>query len=253
FSDLIEDRTDLTIERKVNLGGTQVCFSALKTGDIDLYFDYSGTAYGDTLNYPPISDVEEVYQTVKADFKNKFNINVLKQMGYNNTYVLAITKDTAQRYNLETISDLSEVANKLIAGTTLEFLNREDGLLGITKFYNFQFKDSKGLDGSPRYTALINNDTNVVDAFSTDGLLKKFNLVSLKDDKNFFPPYYAIPLARAEILSKYPEIEPVIAELGDILTDEVMIDLNYKVDELQMEPDTVAREFLVENGLIHSN
>lgn len=253
FSDLIEDRTDLTIERKVNLGGTQVCFSALKTGDIDLYFDYSGTAYGDTLNYPPISDVEEVYQTVKADFKEKFNINVLKQMGYNNTYVLAVTKDTAQKYNLETISDLAAVANKFVAGTTLEFLNREDGLLGITKFYNFQFKDSKGLDGSPRYTALINNDTNVVDAFSTDGLLKKFNLVSLKDDKNFFPPYYAIPLVRAEILSKYPEIEPVIAELGDILTDEVMIDLNYKVDELQMEPEDVALDFLIENGLISSN
>ncbi len=250
FADLIEEKTDLNVERKVNLGGTQVCFSALKSGDIDLYFDYSGTAYGDTLNYPPISDMNKVYNTVKKDFKEKFNISVLKQMGFNNTYVLAVTKETAQKYNLKSISDMAKVAPNLIAGTTLEFLNREDGLLGITKKYNFKFRDTKGLDGSPRYTALINKETSVVDAFSTDGLLKKFELVSLEDDKNFFPPYYAIPLVREEIIQKYPEIEPVIEELGDILTNDVMIELNYKVDELQKEPAAVAKEFLVEKGLL---
>jgi osmoprotectant transport system permease protein len=250
FSDLIEDRSDISVDRKVNLGGTQVCFSSLKSDDIDLYFDYSGTAYGDTLNYPPISDMEEVYNTVKKDLKELYDIDVLKQMGFNNTYVLAVTKETAEKYHLNSISDLAKVANKLIAGTTLEFLNREDGLLGITKLYNFQFKDEKGLDGSPRYNALMNQNTDVVDAFSTDGLLKKFDLVTLEDDRNFFPPYYAIPLMRGEILTKYPEIVPVIEELGDILTDEIMVELNYKVDELQMEPDQVASDFLVENGLI---
>lgn len=110
FADLIEEKTDLNVERKVNLGGTQVCFSALKSGDIDLYFDYSGTAYGDTLNYPPISDMNKVYNTVKKDFKEKFNISVLKQMGFNNTYVLAVTKETAQKYNLKSISDMAKVA-----------------------------------------------------------------------------------------------------------------------------------------------
>lgn len=250
FSDLIEENTDLNVERKVNLGGTQVCFSALKSGDIDLYFDYSGTAYGDTLKYPPISDMDKVYNTVKKDFKEKFNIEVLKQMGFNNTYVLAVTKETAQKYNLKTISDMAKVASNLTAGATLEFVNREDGLLGITKKYNFKFKDTKGLDGSPRYTALINKETSVVDAFSTDGLLKKFDLVPLEDDKNFFPPYYAIPLVREDILKKYPEIEPLIEQLGDILSNEVMIELNYKVDELQMDPSVVAREFLIEKGLI---
>ncbi len=250
FSDLIEDRTDIIVERKVNLGGTQVCFSALKSEDIDLYFDYSGTAYGDTLNYPPISDMEEVYQTVKSDFKNQFNIEVLKQMGFNNTYVLAVTRETAQKYNLKTISDLARVGSELRAGTTLEFLNREDGLPGITRMYRFQFKNTKGLDGSPRYTALMKKETDVIDAFSTDGLLKKFDLASLKDDKSFFPPYYAIPLIRGEMIEKYPEIAPIIEELGDMLTDEVMMELNYKVDELQMDPETVARDFLEDNGML---
>lgn len=251
MSDLIEERTDITVERKVNLGGTQVCFSALRSDDIDVYIDYSGTAYGDTLNYPPITDMEEVYDTVKADFKEKFDIGVLQQMGFNNTYVLAVTKETADQYNLESISDLSKVASGLKAGTTFEFLNREDGIPGLIKHYNFNFKETTGLDGSPRYLALINKETDVVDAFATDGLLEKFGLVTLEDDKNFFPPYYAIPLVRGETLEEYPEIEELLDELGTYLNDDVMIELNYKVDELQMEPDNVAREFLVENGLIN--
>jgi len=250
FADLIEDKTDIKVERKVNLGGTQVCFTALKSGDIDIYFDYSGTAYGDTLKYPPIADMDIVYQTVKTDFKEKFNIEVLKQMGFNNTYVLAVTKDIAEQYNLKTISDLAKVASKLKAGTTLEFLNRDDGIPGLTEFYNFKFKDTVGLDGSPRYVAMINKETDVVDAFSTDGLLKKFKLITLEDDKNFFPPYYAIPLIRGEVIEMYPEIIPIIEELGTKLTNEIMIELNYKVDELQMEPNVVAREFLIESGFI---
>ncbi len=250
FSDLIEDRTDISVERRINLGGTQVCFSALQSGAIDMYIDYSGTAYGDTLDYPPITDMEEVYNTVKSDFKEQFNIDVLKQMGFNNTYVLAVTKETAEQYSIKTISDLSKVAPNLVIGSTLEFLNREDGLPGLTKLYNFNFKDTIGLDGSPRYLALTNKETDVVDAFATDGLLKKFELVTLEDDKNFFPPYYAIPLVRGEIVENYPEIIPIIEELGDILTDDIMAELNYKVDELQMEPDVVANEFLMESGLL---
>lgn len=249
-SDLIEDKTDISVDRKINLGGTQVIFSSLKSGDIDMYFEYTGTAYGDTLKYPPKTDMEEVYNTVKKEFKEKFDIEVLKQMGFNNTYVLAVTKETAAKYNLKTISDLKSVASNLSAGTTFEFLNREDGLPGIMKFYNFKFKNTIGLDSSPRYLSLVNKETDVVDAFSTDGLLKKFELVTLEDDKKFFPPYYAIPVIKSDVLDKYPEVQQIVEDLGDILTNEIMMELNYKVDELQMEPEDVAKEFLVENGLL---
>ncbi|NLP34743.1 MAG: ABC transporter permease subunit [Clostridiales bacterium] len=250
ISDLIEDRTDITVDRKVNLGGTQVVFSAMNSGDVDVYVEYSGTAYGDTLNYPPNSDMEEVYNTVKADFKEKYGLEVLQQLGFNNTYVLAVTKETAEQYNLSSISDLRNIASKLTAGTTFEFLNREDGLPGLMKHYDFSFGDTTGLDSSPRYLALVNNETDVVDAFATDALLEKFDLVTLKDDKNFFPPYYAIPVVRGETLEEYPEVEPILNELAAYLSDEVMIGLNYKVDELQMDPENVAQEFLIENGLI---
>ncbi len=250
LSELIENKTDISVNRKFSLGGTQVSFSALKSGEIDMYVDYTGTAYGDTLKYPPISDVEKVYNVVKKDFKDKFNIEVLKQMDFNNTYTLAVKKETAEKYNLKSISDLAKVGDKLTATTSLEFSNRQDGIIGLKEKYDFNFKNEIGIDGSPKYTALMNNESDVIDAFSTDGLLKKYALVTLKDDKNFFPPYYAIPLVRSETLEKYPEIEPLIEDVGDLLTDDVVSELNYQVDELRKEPKDVAIEFLKEQGLI---
>ena len=98
--------------------------------------------------------------------------------------------------------------------------------------------------GSPRYTALMNNESDVVDAFATDGLLKKFNLVVLEDDKFAFPPYYAIPLVRSDTLKEYPEIEEVLSSLGNKLNNDIMSELNYKVDELGENPMDVAREYL---------
>lgn len=251
-SDMIEGNTNLQVNRRPMLGGTQVCFSALKSGEIDLYVDYTGTCYGDTLKYPPISDMEKVYNTVQKDFKEQFNVDVLKQMNFNNTYTLAVKPETAKKYNLKNFSDLQKVAPQLVISPTLEFMNRADSLPGLIKTYGFQFKDAKGIDGSPRYTALMNNESDVIDAFSTDGLLKKYDLTVLKDDKNFFPPYYAIPLVRGEVLEKHPELAEVMEKLGNALSDEAMSDLNYKVDELKMEPEQVAKDFLLEKGLIKS-
>ncbi|GAA0078393.1 glycine betaine ABC transporter substrate-binding protein [Clostridium sp. CTA-5] len=250
LSEAIEANTDISVERKKALGGTQICFSALKTGDLDMYVDYTGTCYGDTLKYPPISDVEKVYNTVKKDYKEKFNIEVLKQMGFNNTYALAVKKETAQKYNLDSITDIAKVGDKLIATTSLEFLNREDGVIGLKKKYNFNFKQEIGIDGTPKYTALMNNESDVVDAFLTDGLLKKYDLKILKDDRNFFPPYYAVPIVRSEVLDKHPEILPIIENIAPLITNEVMSEMNYKVDELREDPNDVAKEFLKENGLI---
>lgn len=243
-SQAIENNTDIDVENECNLGGAQVVFSALTNDNIDLYIDYAGTDYTDILKHKPISDVDKVYKTIKKEMKEKYDIEVLNQMAFNNTYALAVTKETAQKYNLATISDLTRVSNDLIIAPTLEFINREDGLPGLEKEYGLSFKDTIGIDGSPRYTALQNNNAQVIDAFTTDGLLKKFNLVVLEDDKNFFPPYYAIPLVRSGTLKEYPEIEKVLNALGPYLTDEVMQDLNYQVDELGKSPEKVATDFL---------
>lgn len=251
MSELIEENTDIQVKRKVNLGGTQVCFSALNNNEIDIYLDYTGTIYGDTLGYPPNSDMNEVYNTAKNELKERNGIDILKQLGFNNTYVLAVSKETAEKYDLASISDLSKVANELRLGASLEFINREDGLIGLEKMYKIEFGKEVGLNGANKYIAIANDETDVIDAFSTDGLLKKYDLVALEDDKHFFPPYYAVPLIIEETAEEYPEIVPLLEKLADYLDDETMISLNYQVDELQKDPAEVAHEFLIEQGLIH--
>ena len=121
---------------------------------------------------------------------------------------------------------------------------------GLIEKYGFDFKDVVGIDGSPRYTALKNGEAQVVDAFATDGMLKKFGLMTLEDSDGYFPPYYAIPLINEDILKEYPELKDVIDRLGEYLTDQVMQGLNYQVDEEGRDPAEVARDFLTENELI---
>jgi osmoprotectant transport system permease protein len=136
-------------------------------------------------------------------------------------------------------------------GPTIEFPNRADGLIGLSKAYNMSFKDVKAVDGGLRYTALKNHKSDVIDAFSTDGLLKTFNLKVLKDDQHFFPPYYAVPIIKEETLKEHPELKKVINSLSGKLTDEKMRELNYKVDSLKQSPAKVAKDFLKEEGLLN--
>lgn len=247
---IVEDRSDIKVEHVEALSGTKVCFDSLNSGEIDMYVEYTGTAFGNLLNHPPSSDVDLVYDTVKEEFKEQYDIEVFPPMNFNNTYTLAIKPELSQKYNIKSISDLAKYADQLTICCNIEFANREDALLGLKRKYNFDFRKTLTIDGSPRYTSLINNNADVVDAFATDGLIRKFDLVVLEDDKKFFAPYFAVPIVRAEIAEKYPELKIILDELGQVLTDDVMTELNYQVDELQKQPDVVAHEFLVDNGLI---
>jgi osmoprotectant transport system permease protein len=250
LADLIEDKTNLQVERKLNLGGTQVAFSALKNGNIDMYVDYTGTGLVDILKKNPDSNPDRVYQTVQKDFNQQYGIELLKPLGFNNTYALAVRQDTGKQYGLNTLSDLAKVSNKLILGPTIEFPNRKDGLIGLSNAYQMQFKDVKAVDGGLRYSALNNQKSDVIDAFSTDGLLEAFKLKVLKDDKHFFPPYYAVPMIKEKTLKEHPELKKVINSLSGKLTDEKMRELNYKVDSLKQSPAKVAQDFLKSEGLI---
>jgi len=250
LADLIENKTDIQVERKLNLGGTQVAFSALQKGDIDLYVEYTGTGLVNILKQPPESNPEKVYNYVQKEFKQKYGIDLLKPLGFNNTYALAVRQNTANEYGLNTISDLAKVSGNLVMGPTIEFPNRQDGLIGLTKTYNMSFKDVKAIDGGLRYTALQNQKSDVIDAFSTDGLLEAFHLKVLKDDQHFFPPYYAVPIMKKETLKEHPELRKVINSLSGKLTDEKMRELNYKVDSLKQSPAKVAKDFLEKEGLL---
>lgn len=250
IADLLEEHTDLNIERKLNLGGSSVIMSAIENKEVDLYVDYTGTLLLNILGEDVIKDSEKAYTKTKNEMERIYGITLLDPLGFNNTYTMAMKKDKAEEYGINKISDLAKVSDKLILSPTMEFENRDDGLIGLSKEYGIKFKDVKAMDGSLRYSALEKGNSDVIDSFSTEGLLKAFDLKVLEDDKNFFPPYNAIPVIRMDTLNKNPEIGEVMSLLSNKINEEVMIDLNYKVDKLSMSPEKVAREYLVSEGLI---
>ncbi|MBW9155636.1 ABC transporter permease/substrate-binding protein [Clostridium tagluense] len=240
---LIEHKTKYKVERKFNLGGTAVIFNAMKSKNLDCYVEYTGTGLITILKKPSISDPAKTYNVVKEDFAKNYGIELMKPIGFNNAYIMAVNKSLAKKNNLKTVSDLAKISPTLNAGFTMEFTNRSDGYPGLQKKYNLNFKNVKGIDGGLRYTALDKNETQVLDANSTDGLLQKFDLALLKDDKNFFPPYNPVPIVRSESLKKFPELKGVLLQLEGKVTDEDMQKLNLKADNGE-DPKKVAEDFL---------
>ncbi|AIY83465.1 binding--dependent transport system inner membrane component family protein [Clostridium baratii str. Sullivan] len=250
YADLVEAKTDLNVQRKLNLGGTSVAFGAVQSGDLDMYADYTGTLLLSVMKEQPIKDKEKSFEHIKDVMNTKYGLTLLDPIGFNNTYTLAMMPDVAKKYNINTLSDLAKHSKDFTLSPTIEFENREDGLVGLSKTYNMNFKNVKAMDGSLRYSALSNNESQVVDAFSTDGLLKKFNLKVLEDDKGFFSPYNAVPLVNNKTLENHPELKDVLNSLAGKIDEKTMIDLNYQVDELGKSPEEVAHQFLVDNSLI---
>lgn len=248
-ADLLEEYTDYNIERKMNMG-TTVLWNAITKGEVDVCTDYTGTILLNCLNEEATGDADDVYNQVKDELDKQYEIKVLDPYGFNNTYTLAMEPDVAEQYNIETYSDLTKYSRKFVFSPTLAFENRADGLPGLQKNYDLEFKEIKSMDGALRYQALERGDAQVIDAYSTDGLLKKFNLKVLEDDKEFFPPYYAIPLVREDILKDHPEVEEILNKLSGKIDEETMINLNYQVDEEGKTPEEVAHNFLVEENLI---
>ena len=247
---LIEKKTNMKVETELNLGGSGLAYTALKNGKIDIYPEYTGMSLVGIMKQAPINDPAKAYKVVSDYYVKNYGITWLKPFGFNDTYTLSVRQDTAKQYNLESISDLAKVGDKLVLGATLEFCNRADGYPGLTKIYNLKFKSFSSIDGGLRYTAIGNKKVDAIDAFSTEGLLKSYKLKVLKDDKHFFPNYDAVPIVNSKTLEKHPELKDIINELGGKITDEKMIDLNYKVDKLGEEPAKVAEDFLRENKLI---
>ncbi|MBU8879928.1 glycine/betaine ABC transporter substrate-binding protein [Bacillus sp. FJAT-29790] len=239
------------VERKLNLGGTLVAYEALKSGDIDLYPEYTGTALMDILKGEPLGDGDAVYEEVKAGMKNE-NIEVLNKTGFNNTYVLVATKEVAEKYNLKTLTDLSEKAPELKFALIPEFGERADGLPGLQKTYGgFNFKNAQLFEIGLKYRALTSGEVDVTIGFGTDGQIAGFNLVALEDDKNFWPPYHAAPLVRQSVVEENPEVAEILNKINSLLTDDVMASLNWKADgDDKEEPSAIAKEFLKENGFL---
>lgn len=255
LADLIEAKTDIKVERRLALGGTMIAFEALRSGEIDLYPEYTGTGYSTILKNKlrPGFTPEEMYNMVEKQMRRDHNIELLGSLGFNNTYVLAVTKETAEKYHLKTVTDLTRVSHNLRFGCSPEFAAREDGLPGIEKTYGIKFKSVNNFSGTLMYTAITSNNVDVITAFSTDGLLQKYDLVLLEDDKNFFPPYYMCPFINGETAEEYPEIIEALKVLDNAIDDSTMQSLNYEVVEKGRDRAEVARSFLLDKDLVKTS
>jgi osmoprotectant transport system permease protein len=248
---LIEEETDHTVQLKPGLGKTSFVFSALENGNIDIYPEFTGTAISEFLKDTADStNREEVYQQAKEGMKKQFDMEMLQPMVYNNTYALAVPEPFAKENDLQSISDLKSIESKLKAGFTLEFSDREDGYKGIQKLYGLNFPSLITMEPKLRYGAVQNGEINLVDAYSTDSELQRYNLVVLEDDKNLFPPYQGAPLLRAETAEKYPEIIEALNKLAGKINDDEMRKMNYQVNVEGKSAEETAREYLIKAGLL---
>jgi len=249
----VESKTDYEVEYKEGLGEVAILTPALEKGDIDVYVEYTGTGLQSVLE----ADLEQgessdsVLKRVREGYEEKFGVTWLEPLGFENTYALAYSKD--QPYNAKTYSELVEASKSedIVFGAPHAFYERPgDGYEAMLEVYPFEFSEKESLDPNVMYEAVKQGDVDVVTAFTTDGRIERFDLAITTDDKGFFPKYDAAPLVRLETLETYPELEDVLNELAGKISLEDMQKMNARVDIDSEKPEDVARDFLVEKGLI---
>ncbi|HEY9853650.1 MAG TPA: glycine betaine ABC transporter substrate-binding protein [Leptolyngbyaceae cyanobacterium] len=247
----IESNTNLKVERRFDLGGTFVCHQAITAGKIDTYVEYTGTAFTAILKNEPINDADKVYQKVKRDYEQSFNITWLPPLGFNNTFAMIIRGEDSRKLKVNTISQAAKFAPSWRAGFGYEFTERKDGLPGLSQTYGLRFEQTpKVMDLGLMYRALKENQVDIVAGNSTDGVIDRFDLVVLKDDRLFFPPYQAAPVIRQEVLQKHPELQQALSQLAGVLSDREMRNLNYQVDGEGKNVKQVVQSFLQSKGLV---
>ncbi len=246
----LEARTGLEVERRFYLGGSYICHQSMLAGRIDLYVEYTGTALTAILEEEPQGGPQEVYRRVKQAYARDFELEVAEPLGFENTFAIVVRGEDARRLNLETISDVARVAPQWRPGFGYEFMERPDGYRGLVETYGLEFgQPPRIMDLGLLYRALKEGQVDLVAGNSTDGLIDVLDLKILQDDRNYFPPYEAVPLVRRETLERHPAIRQALGELGGRITAEEMRRLNYAMDGEHRDVQEVVREFRRAEGL----
>ena len=255
FSQLLESR-GFEVDRRAGLGATEIAFGALRTGAIDVYPEYTGTGLiailHDTLSDSTLADPRAVFAHVARRFSELYQTRWLPPLGFQNTYAIAVTRATAARYRLRTLSDLARESSHLTAGFTADFIGRSDGLVGLTRVYGLRPRAVRPLAPAVKYQALVSGAVDVIDGYSTDGLLARYDLVTLADDRHFFPPYEAAALVSHGLERDSPSAVGVLSLLSGRLDEQTMRQLNKRVEVDQQDLHRVARDELTALGLLGS-
>jgi len=241
----LEARTHLPVERRFYLAGTYICHQAILAGRIDVYVEYTGTALGAILKQPPSSSPPQVYERVKKEYAQRFQLAVEEPLGFNNTFALVLRGADARRLQVRTISEAARFAPRWRAGFGYEFMERLDGYDGLVRAYGLRFAaPPRIMDLGLLYKSLLEKQVDLVAGNSTDGLIAARDLAVLEDDRHYFPPYQAVPIVRSETLILHPEVGRALESLTGKILDLDMRSMNYQVDGKHRDIQEVAREFL---------
>jgi len=255
FAQLLESR-GIAVDRRPGLGATQIAFGALRTNAIDVYPEYTGTGLvavlHDSLTDSLAADAQRVYARVSHRFQTEFGVRWLPPLGFQNTYAIAVTRQTAARLRLRTLSDLARESSHITAGFTADFIGRADGLAGLRRVYGLAPAAVRPLAPAVKYQALASGAVDVVDGYSTDGLLARYDLVTLDDDRHFFPPYEAAALVSPRIARNRPDVVGALALLSSRLDVATMRALNRRIEVDGAPVAVVAAEQLRVLGLLRT-
>ena len=246
----IEARTHLHVERRFYLAGSFICQQALLSGRIDTYVEYTGTALTAILHDPVSSNRNAVFDEVQKEYQQRFHLQVLPSLGFDDTFAMVIRGEDARRLHIATLTEAAAFTPKWRPGFGYEFMERPDGYAGLSHAYGLRFAAKpRILDLGLLYRALFDKQVDLIAANSTDGLLSARDLTVLEDDKHYFPPYDAVPVLRGETAARYPRVRQAIADLGGKISDTAMRKMNYAVVGEQRDIVDVAREFLHSQGM----
>jgi len=235
----------LRVERRFNLGSTQIALAAMARGDIDLYPEYTGTALVDVLHLAPPRDPHAMYETLRAEFAKRYGLTWLTPSPMNDSQGLATTQALATRLRLRTLSQLAAAAGSLRLATIPEFLSRPDGLPGLQRRYGgFRFASVHTYDIALKYDALLHDQADVATAFTTDGAIASDRLVVLDDDKHLWPPYNVAPVVRTSVAARDPRIAMTLDAVSPAITSVQAQHMNAAIEAARRDPSDVATAFL---------
>lgn len=252
FSQLLE-RHGVAVRRVHGLGSTEILFAALREGSVDVYPEYTGTGLiavlRETLTAGQLSDARFVFNRVSTMFLDRYGVRWLPPLGFENTFAIAVRRDTAEKYRLRSLTDLARESRQLRAGLTADFIERPDGLAGLSRIYGLEPASVQPLSPALKYQALANGNVDFIDGFSTDGLLARYELTVLEDDRHFFPPYEAAAVLSARAAAR-TDVVSALTLLSGRISEPMMRSLNERLEVRREEVGAVAADALRELGLV---
>ncbi len=253
---LLIEQAGYTVEITKGVGGgTNNIHPAMKSGEFDLYPEYTSSGWVLVLNHQAEGvDDGEMFAQLKQEYQEQFNMTWVGMYGFNNTYTIAVRGDVAAEYGLQNTSDLAAVAGELTFGGNPDYIERQDGFGALCQTYGLDFGNVVDIDIGLKYQALSNGDIDVTNAFTTDAQLANpdTKLVTLADDKHLQVNYFCSTVVRQDALEKFPGLEEVLMQMDGLLSDQEMASLNYKVEVEGLDELDVARDFLTQKGLLEA-